>query len=394
MYKYKLVFWFLILISVVHTVSAHNKMVKKNIENAAAQITNMLNSIGNSSKNPRTTGKDGHLVLVDSPDWTSGFFPGCLWYMYEFTHEDKWKTAAQLFTHNVEKEQFNGTNHDIGFKIYCSYGNGLRLTGNVRYKEILLQSAKTLCTRFNPKVGCIRSWNHSRELFKYPVIIDNMMNLELLFWATKISGDSTYYKVAVSHANVTLKNHFRKDYSTYHVINYDSTTGKVLNKVTVQGYADESCWARGEAWALYGFTMCYRETKKHEYLEQAEKVAKYILTNKNLPTDMVPYWDYNAPNIPNEERDASAAAVMASAFYELSTFAAENCLSYKAAADKILESLSSPNYTAKSGENNNFLLMHSTGTRPNQYEVDVPLIYADYYFLEANMRKLRIEEKY
>jgi unsaturated chondroitin disaccharide hydrolase len=374
-------------------VISDKSIIQDNLSFAENQESLMLKKLNGSSLNPRTINEDGSIKLVKSSDWTSGFFPGCLWYLYDYTKDSKWKKSAELFTHNVEKEQYNGSTHDMGFKMYCSYGNGYRLTGNEKYKETLLQSAKTLITRFNPKVGCIRSWDHSRDNWQYPVIIDNMMNLELLFWATKESGDSTFYKVAVSHANTTMKNHFRSDYSTWHVVNYDSATGNVISKETHQGYSDESCWSRGEAWALYGFTMCYRETKDLRYLDQAEHIAAYILTNKNLPEDMVPYWDYNAPNIPNEERDASAGAVMCSAFYELSSYSDTNKEKYLFAADKILASLSSDNYLAGKGENEDFILMHSVGSKPQNSEVNVPLIYADYYFIEANLRKLKYENE-
>lgn len=368
-------------------------MIKTNLQLAEEQESLMLEKIGDSILNPRSINKDGSLKLVESHDWTSGFFPGCLWYLYEYTKDDKWKKSAEFFTHNVEQEQFNGGTHDMGFKMFCSYGNGYRLTANEKYKDILLQSAKTLSTRFNPKIGCIRSWDHYKSNWQYPVIIDNMMNLELLFWASKVSGDSTYYKIAVTHANTTMKNHFRDDYSTWHVVNYDSVTGKVISKETHQGYSNESCWSRGEAWALYGYTMCYRETKDRSYLIQAQHIAEYILTNKNLPQDMIPYWDYNAPNIPNEERDASAAAIMCSAFYELSSYDGNEKEKYRSAADKILTSLSSPNYMSEKGENENFILMHSVGSKPANSEVDVPLIYADYYLLEANLRRLKYETR-
>ncbi len=291
-----------------------------------------------------------------------------------------------------KRNNINGSSHDIGFKIYCSYGNGYKLTGNPNYKNVIIQSAKTLCTRYNPTVGCIRSWDHHEDKWQFPVIIDNMMNLELLFEAAKISGDSSFQKIAVSHANTTMKNHFRKDFSTWHVVNYDTTTGKVISKETHQGFSDSSCWARGESWALYGYTMCYRYTRDKKYLNQAENIARYILTNKNLPEDMIPFWDYNAPNIPNEKRDASAAAIMCSAFYELSKYSFSDGKKYKAAADKILETLSSPKYISEAG-NNHFILKHSVGSKPGNFEIDVPLIYADYYFLEANLRRAKIGEK-
>ena len=388
-----IVFFALIIFIAAFVLSSKKSLIRDNFYIAEKQDSLMLKKLDNSSLNPRSIDKDGKIILVESSDWTSGFFPGCLWYLYDYTKDDKWKKSAEFFTHNMEKEQFNGTTHDMGFKMYCCYGNGYRLTGNEKYKEILLQSAKTLITRFNPKVGCIRSWDHSKDNWEYPVIIDNMMNLELLFWAAQTSGDSIYYKVAVSHANTTMKNHFRIDYSTWHVVNYDTLTGNVISKGTHQGYSDSSCWSRGEAWALYGFTMCYRETKNPRYLNQAEHIAKYILSNKNLPDDMVPYWDYDDPEIPNTERDASAAAVMCSAFYELSSFSKDNREKYLSAANKILSSLSSDNYTAQLGQNEDFILMHSVGNKPGNSEVNVPLIYADYYFLEANLRKLKYEKE-
>ncbi len=384
---------FLSLFIASFIVSNDKTMVKNNFRLAEDQESLMLEIIGNSELNPRSINKDRSLKLVESRDWTSGFFPGCLWYLYEYTNDTKWRNSAQFFTHNVEKEQFNGGTHDMGFKMYCSYGNGYRLTGDEKYKEILLQSAKTLSTRFNPKIGCILSWDHYQNNWQYPVIIDNMMNLELLFWAAKISGDSAYYKIAVTHANTTMKNQFRDDYSTWHVVNYDSVTGSVISKETHQGYSNESCWSRGEAWALYGFTMCYRETKDPAYLKQAKHIAEYILNNKNLPEDMVPYWDYNASNIPDEVRDVSAAAIMCSAFYELSSYSGDEKENYRSAADKILASLSSPHYMSEKGENDNFILMHSVGSKPADSEVDVPIIYADYYFLEANMRRLNYEKR-
>ncbi len=368
------------------------QLSQRNLAFAQKQLALALQHLGDSGRNPRTINEDGTLQLVQSNDWTSGFFPGCLWFTYEYTGEEKWKIAAQKFTRNVEQEKLNGTTHDMGFKMFCSFGNGYRLTGDQEYKEILLQSAKMLITRFNPTVGCIRSWDHHAHLWQYPVIIDNMMNLELLFWATKESGDSTFYNVALKHAETTMKNHFRPDYSTWHVLNYDTATGQVLDRHTHQGYAHESTWVRGQAWALYGFTMVYRETRDRRFLNQAIQIANFILNHKNLPEDMVPYWDFDVPNIDKEPRDASAAAIICSTLYELSTHLGREGAKYKSAADKILQSLSSEKYLAKPGENANFLLMHAVGNKPANSEIDVPIIYADYYFLEANLRKLKIEK--
>jgi len=269
---------------------------------------------------PKSLTSKGKLNLAPAKDWTSGFFPGELWMLYEYTGDKRWEVLARQFTANIENEKFNGITHDMGFKIYCTFGAGYRLTHDPAYREVILQGAKTLSTRFNPVVGSIRSWDHSRDKWGYPVIIDNMMNLELLFEATKMTGDSSFYKIAVSHANTTLKNHYRSDFSSYHVVDYDTITGKVLKKNTHQGYNHESAWSRGQAWGLYGFTMCYRETKDPRYLQHAENIAAFILHHPNLPKDLVPYWDFDAPNIPNEPRDASAAAIIASALFELSTY--------------------------------------------------------------------------
>lgn len=342
--------------------------------------------------NPRSVREDGSLLMVSSNDWCSGFFPGELWYMYEFTGENKWKDLAHRQTILIEREKYNKHTHDMGFKMYCSYGNAYRLTGNESYRHVLIQSAKTLISRFNPNVGCIRSWDFNRENWNFPVIIDNMMNLELLFWAAKETGDSTFYNIAVSHAETTIKNHFREDNSSYHVIDYDPETGEVRKKNTHQGYSDESAWARGQAWAIYGYTMCYRETGIKAFLEQAEKTAQYIFTHPNLPQDLIPYWDYNAPEIPNEPRDVSSAACTASALYELSLYSIENGDQYMKWADSILENLSN-NYRATLGNDRGFLLLHSTGSKPGNFEVDKPLIYADYYFLEALLRKHKLKTK-
>jgi rhamnogalacturonyl hydrolase YesR len=303
----------------------------------------------------------------------------------------EWEKQAENFTANIEREKTNGTTHDMGFKIYCSFWSGLRLTNDPYYKEVIIESAKTLSTRFNKKAGVIRSWDHHKEQWNYPVIIDNMMNLELLFAATKLTGDSSFYTIAVTHANSTMMNHYRQDHSSYHVVDYDTATGKVRVKQTAQGYADESAWARGQSWGLYGFTMCYRFTKDKKYLQQAEHIASFILNHPHLPKDMVPYWDFNAPNIPNEPRDVSAAAIMASALYELSTYS-KNGKEYRKAADNIIQSLTD-HYRSAIGENMGFLLLHSTGSKPANSEVDVPLIYADYYYLEALLRMKKLGEK-
>ncbi len=370
-------------------VQARQINVKKAFAAAAEQTDLLIKNVDSARKvkpnlvSPRTV-ENGQFKMVGSKDWTSGFFPAELWYFYQYTKDKKWLALAQKYTEDIKSEQFNKGTHDLGFMIYCPFGNGYRLTGDPAYKAVIIQAAKSLSTRFNAIAGVIKSWDHNGDKWKYPVIIDNMMNLELLFETTRFTGDSTFYKIAVTHANTTLRNHFRPDFSSFHVVDYDTLTGKVLQKVTAQGYANESAWARGQAWALYGYTMCYRETKNKTYLAQADGIAGFILNNKITPADGIPYWDYNDPKIPETSRDASAAAITASALYELSKYS-NNGKKYKAAADKILTSLSTK-YTSKMGTNYGFILEHSTGHRPAKSEIDVPINYADYYYLEALLR--------
>lgn len=346
-------------------------------------------SEGSELVSPRTL-DSGRLKLVSSKDWTSGFLPGELWFLYEYTGKQSWKEQAEKYTANIEREKTNAVTHDMGFKVYCSVGTGYRLTEDQHYKDVLIQSAKTLSTRFNPVTGVIKSWDN-RARWKYPVIIDNMMNLELLFAATQITGDSSFYKIAVSHANTTMKNHYRNDFSSFHVLDYDTVTGAVKQKTTHQGYSDASAWSRGQAWGLYGYTMCYRFTKDKKYLQQAENIAAFMLLHKNFPADFVPYYDYDAPGIPNEPRDASAASVMASALFELSGYSKSKGKSYAKTATAILKSLTN-NYRSPIGESKGFILLHSTGSKPSNSEVDVPLSYADYYYLEALLRFKKIKE--
>lgn len=358
------------------------------LDNAVVKLKHSLEMLGDTTLSPRTV-EHGELQLVESRDWTSGFFPGMLWMMHEYTGDKSWKESAHHYSMNIEQEQYNGGTHDMGFKLYNSFGNGYRLTHDPQYKKIILQGASTLITRFNPVVGSLRSWDHNTDKWDFPVIIDNMMNLELLFWATRETRDSIYYKVALQHAETTMKNHFREDHSSYHVIGYDPLTGEVVKRNTHQGYSHESAWARGQAWGLYGFTMTYRETGDERFLDQAREIARYMLENPNLPSDKIPYWDFDAPGQPDIPRDVSAAAVMASALYELSTYCPDEKDQYRAVADQILKALSS-DYTFGGEQSHPFLLEHSTGSFPHDSEVDVPIIYADYYYLEALLRKMKL----
>lgn len=326
---------------------------------------------------------------VPSRDWTSGFFAGNLWQLYRLTGDSKYKEQAQKWTRFSKKESVNSNSHDVGFKVFCSFGEALKVENKKEYEEVIIKGAETLCTRFNPKVGSIRSWDFNKEIWDYPVIIDNMMNLELLFEASKLSGNNKYRDVAIKHANTTLKNQFRADNSCYHVIDYNPNTGEVRKKTTLQGYNDDSVWARGQAWAVYGFTMSYRYTKDPAYLKQAEATAKFFMTNKNLPEDGIPYWDFKDPSIPNAARDVSAAMVMASALYELYGYTKND--TYLAFADKMMASVQTDKYILDTTIKAPFLFDHSTGNWPKHDEIDEPIIYADYYFLEALIKVQRLK---
>lgn len=340
------------------------------------------------NKLPRTM-ENGKLITSTDKWWTSGFYPGTLWYLYNYSQDDKLKSAAREMTQRVEKQQFTTDNHDVGFMIFCSYGNALRFAALPTDQAVIVNAARSLSTRYNPVVGCIKSWD--RKEWEFPVIIDNMMNLELLTQATKLSGDSTFYKIAVSHADTTMFHHYRADGSAYHVINYDTLNGGAKAKVNHQGAFDASAWSRGQGWGLYGYTMMYRETGKKHYLTHAIKIANFIINHPNLPEDKIPYWDFNAPNIPNELRDASAGSLMASALIELSTFVPEPLSTqYLSVAEQQIRSLSSDKYLAKKGSNAGFILKHSVGFMAKNSEVDAPLTYADYYFVEALTRLKRL----
>jgi len=336
---------------------------------------------------PRSTNADGSLRTSDEGWWCSGFYPGSLWYIYEYTGDETFRDLAWKHTRSLEGLIERHTDHDIGFQINCSYGNALRLTGDsTTIVPTYVAAARKLAARLNPATGVTLSWDWLRNDWRYPVIIDNMMNLELLTVAARISGEKELADVADTHAETTLKNHFRPDWSSWHLVDYDPVTGEVRSKETAQGHAHESAWARGQAWALYGYTMMYRETGRKTYLDAAENIAGMILNH--LPEDGIPYWDFDAPDIPDALRDASAGAIMASAFIELSTLTDESVKSgkYLETARTQLMTFCSDEYLAKPGENGGFLLKHCVGNLPENSEIDVPLSYADYYFLEALVR--------
>ncbi|SHG03961.1 unsaturated chondroitin disaccharide hydrolase [Arenibacter palladensis] len=366
----------------------------KEIKNCEAQLNQAVPKLTDLTKHPRlietneTEWKEipnGRLV------WTSGFYPGILWYMYNLSKDEKWKKEAIKRTEVFEDFKTITEHHDIGFMMFPAYGNGYMLGDKKEYKDILLTSAQSLASRYNPNVGTIRSWSNKMHprWEQHITIIDNMLNLELLFWAAKNGGSKEYYDIAVKHAETTMANHYRPDYTSWHVIEYDSISGKVLNRHTKQGYADDSRWSRGQAWGIYGYTMVYRETGDKKFLDFAVKITdKYL---ELLPEDYIPHWDFDVPNKEIEERDASAAAVVASGLLELSTLVEDKNKQeqYFDAAMRMLESLSSDAYSGV-GKADSFLL-HSTGAKSLGHEIDVALIYAEYYYIESLDRLKKME---
>ncbi|GAC1591017.1 MAG: glycoside hydrolase family 88 protein [Hymenobacter sp.] len=357
--------------------------VDKVIARAEAQYAAYLRQYPDSTQHPRSTKEDGSLALTSSRNWTSGFFAGNLWYVARFTGKDSWRRRAAAWTETLEAEKNVTITHDLGFIFNTSYGNGYALTQNPNYKAVLEQACASLAKRFSPVVGAIRSWDYPQ--FTYPVIVDNLMNLEMLLTATALGGDTTFAHMAKAHAQTDLKYRFRPDHSTYHVLDFDPATGKLLKQETHQGFANNSCWARGQGWAIYGYTMLYRKTGDLRYLRAATGAADYFIKHTRRIPDRIAYWDFNDPAIPQGPRDASAAAIAASGMLELSTYARPKKKYYHAAV-AMLRSLCSDQYLAAAGTNNFFLLKHSTGNKPAKSEVDAPLVYADYYFLEALWR--------
>lgn len=362
------------------------KLIKENFELAVHQYK-LLAANTPADVMPRNySPNENKFTTSKTTWWTSGFFPGSLWYIYEYTKDSAIKAEAENRLGIIEHVKNYTGDHDLGFMIYCSFGNAYRITGKPNYKETVLIAAETLIKRYRPSIRSIQSWDSSAN-FRCPVIVDNMMNLELLCWTSDQTREPKYKAIAIDHTNTTLKNHYRPDHSSYHVVDYDLDAGIVSRKKTAQGFSDESAWARGQSWGLYGFVLMYRFTKEPLYLQQARNIAGFLLNHPNLPKDKIPYWDYDAGDIPIAYRDVSAASIMASALLELGLYVEKSeKKEYEKMARKILQSLSSDTYRSKKGENSGFILKHSVGALPYNSEVDVSLTYADYYFLEALMR--------
>ena len=363
-----------------------DKLIAENMQLAVQQYKLLGSHIPADSMPRHYDPQKNNWVNSDTKWWCSGFYPGSLWLIYEYTKDETIRKEAEKKLAILEKEKHYTGNHDLGFMMYCSFGTAYRITGNAAYKTTIDTSALSLATRYRPNIQSIQSWD-SNDKLKCPVIIDNMMNLELLMWVAQHGGDPKLKEIALTHANSTLARHFRPDGSSYHVLDYDPATSKLIRKLTWQGAADESAWSRGQSWGFYGFTMMYRFTKDKRYLDQAKKIAGFLFNHPNMPEDLVPYWDFNAPGIPDDYRDASAAAINASALLELAQYVNKKERNYYISkAEKIIRSLSSEKYRAKPGENGGYLLMHCVGNLPFNSEINTTLTYADYYFLEALLR--------
>lgn len=375
-----------------------NVNVDEDLDYCATQINRSLKVLHSAdtadyTMMPRNiTGEDTtwHCRKATADEWCAGFWPGILWYDYEMSHDELVREEAERYTASLEYlSKQPAFDHDLGFLMFCSYGNGYRITGNPKFKQVILDTADSLATLYNPRVGTILSWPRNVEILGgHNTIMDNLMNLEMLFWAAKNGGDHRLYDIAVKHAETTMKYNFRPDYTSYHVAVYNPESGEFIKGMTHQGYADNSMWARGQAWGIYGYTMVYRETRDPRFLDFACKVTDVYLSR--LPKDYIPYWDFDDPDIPNAPRDASAACVVASALLELQGYCDEEKAStYSDAAMHMLASLATENY--RSGDKRTSFLDHSTGHHPAGSEIDAAIIYADYYYIEALSRLKKLQ---
>lgn len=390
MIRINVISFFAIVITTV--VSCEKFDVDKSIEYCATQASETLESLSDVSNIPNAIlCNTSNWIYTQSGSWTCGFWPGQLWYLYESTEDEKWLDAAIEATELIIPVSYTTPHsHDVGFMTMPSIGIAYNITKESRYKEALISAADSLATLYNPNVGSILSWPNmvSRMNWPHNTIIDNMLNLELLFWVAQNENRQDLYDIALSHAEVTMKYHFREDNSTFHVTVFDDKTGEFISGYTHQGWKDQSTWSRGQAWAIYGFTMTYRFTRDKRFLQVAINAADYFLNN--LPSDGIPYWDFDAGReLDNQPKDASAAAIVASALLELQSYVPEKKDSYIAEAEKLIQILSSPSY--RSGNKCSSFILHCTGHFPNNSEIDASISYGDYYYLESLIRLKKLK---
>lgn len=367
--------------------------VQESIDYCATQASKTLAVIESPEMIPNSIPSgESSWIFTNPGNWTCGFWAGDLWHLYEGTGEPMWKEKAIEATETIMPVAYRtARSHDMGFMTMTSIGNAYKYTGEEKYKDALVSAADSLVRLYNPKVGTILSWPNmvTKMGWSHNTIIDNMLNLELLFWVAENANRSDLYDIAFRHAEVTMQHQFREDGSTYHVMVFDAEDGHFLEGHTHQGWKDESTWARGQAWAIYGFTMAYRFTKDERFLETAVKAADYFIAH--LPEDLVPYWDFDAGvEIADQPRDCSATAITASALLEMHTYLPDDKAGYyKDTAISMIESMSSEPYRA--GEVCPAFLLHCTGHMPNGSEVDASISYADYYYLESLIRLKKLQ---
>ncbi len=362
-----------------------DSLITENLQFAQEKITYFIENLDVNTY-PGSIDDEGHLKTIPAKSWESGYMAGILWYLYDYTHEEKWKVFAQQWTAGLELQKFNKNSHDLLFMLFASFGNGYKITHDELYKDVLIVGSNTLASRYDPEIKYIKSWDvfYKGMPIQFPVIIDALMANEMLFYVSSISGDTNLYNIAYNHALNTKRDFFRDDYSTYYLVEYDTVLNTVKEKKTWMGDSNESTWARGHARAIYGSAVTFRETGDSSFLELAEKAADFYMGHPRLPADLIPYWDFDDPDIPNAPRDASAACIAASGLLELANLLpSDEQAKYADFAIRTLKSLASDAYRNKPSENLGFILKHSTGSRTWNIDVDKPKISADYYFVES-----------
>ncbi|MCK4733831.1 MAG: glycoside hydrolase family 88 protein [Methanophagales archaeon] len=319
--------------------------------------------------------ENGKWTTTEDGYWTGGFWVGMLLLVYKITGDERYKAEAYNWAKRLENRK-NDKTFDLSFLFYPSFVLGYDITGDRYFRKVALEAAETLSTLFHEKASFV--YNKIDEKIGR-TIIDAMPDLQLLWWAYEETGGERFYEVARTHSMRTVDEFIRDDYSTVHVIDFDLETGELQRKITVQGYSDDSCWSRGQAWAIYGFTLAYKHTRDELFLRTAEKLAEYFI--KNLPEDYVPYWDFNDPK--KELRDSSAAAIASSGLLDLSALSGKK--GFRDVAINILSSLCD-NYLCE--EEKDGILKHGCFHKPEEKGADESLIWGDYYFIEAIMKMI------
>jgi unsaturated chondroitin disaccharide hydrolase len=335
--------------------------------------------------------ENGQWFCVENGGWVGGHWVGLLWLAFSSTQNPALEAAARTWAARLAPRQFDTTTHDLGFLFELSHILGYELTGDETLKAPALQAAETMCRRFNSRGGFFQAWGplDAPPELRGRAIVDTMMNLDLLFWASRQTGDLQFTQMAETHANTVIKYQIRPDFSTSHVIDFDPESGAFLKQDTHQGLSADSCWSRGQAWAVYGFGDCYRATGDPIFLETARHLANYAF--ENLPADRVPYWDYCSPDIHNDVRDSSAASILSSGLLNLAMLETnpENAARWHTHAEAVLKSLWE-NYSSR-GTPEPSILIHGTRSKPHGL-MDHGLIYGDYYFVEALLKLISLTE--